>query len=178
VTIRVTTEIRIDCGPCVLRAVRPGDEESLAEHGNDRDIWLMLRDRFPHPYLLENARQFIAHANEHDPPIHLAITVDDKVVGMVGFILGSDIERVNAEVGYWLGRRFWKRGILTAALPAATRYAVERFGLTRVFALVFQSNVASQRTLEKCGYVKEGFLKQSAIKDGVVHDQFLYGYYA
>jgi ribosomal-protein-alanine N-acetyltransferase len=170
--------IQIDCGACALRPLRPGDEESLAEHGNDRDIWLMLRDRFPHPYLVENARQFIAHAAEHDPPVHLAITVDDRVVGMIGFILGSDIERVNAEVGYWVGRRYWKRGLLSAALPGATRYAVERFSLTRVFALVFEHNVGSQRLLEKSGYVREGFLKQSAIKDGAVLDQYLYGYYA
>jgi len=170
--------MHIDCGTCVLRPLRDGDEESLAEHANDRDIWLMLRDRFPHPYTVDAARAFIPHTAEHDPPHHLAITVHDAVVGMIGFIPGTDIERVNAEVGYWVGRRYWKQGLLSAALPAATRYAVERFALTRVFALVFVHNVASQRLLEKSGYVREGFLRQSAIKDGAVLDQYLYGYYA
>jgi ribosomal-protein-alanine N-acetyltransferase len=170
------SEIRIDCGICALRTLRDGDETSLAEHGNDRDIWLKLRDRFPHPYTEDNGRAFIALAGMAEPPHHLAITMDDAVVGMIGFIPGTDIERVNAEVGYWVGRRYWKQGLLSAALPAATRYALDRFALTRVFALVFADNTPSIRLLEKCGYVREGFLKKSAIKDGVVLDQYLYGY--
>jgi RimJ/RimL family protein N-acetyltransferase len=170
--------MQIDCGSCRLRTLRATDAESLARHANDRDIWLMLRDRFPHPYLLEHAHAFIEHAAQHDPPLNLAIAVDDNVVGMIGLTPGTDIERVNAEIGYWLGRQFRGRGILTAALPAATRYAVERFALTRVFAIPFVHNPASIRVLEKSGYIREGVMRQSAIKDGTVHDQYLYGYYA
>ena len=67
---------------------------------------------------------------------------------------------------------------MTAALRGATEYAIAQLALTRVFAIAFAHNTASMRVLEKAGYVREGFLRQSAIKDGVVHDQYLYGYYA
>jgi [ribosomal protein S5]-alanine N-acetyltransferase len=170
--------MRIDCGPCALRGLRESDAESLVANANDRDIWLMLRDRFPHPYLPEHAREFIQHASTQDPPIQLAITVDDHVAGMIGFIPGTDIERVNAEIGYWLGKAYWGRGIATAAIAAATQYAIRQLSLTRVFAIPFVHNAGSIRVLEKVGYIREGLMKQSAIKDGVVHDQYLYAYYA
>jgi RimJ/RimL family protein N-acetyltransferase len=69
------------------------------------------------------------------PESLFAITVDGKAVGGIGFMLGTDVERVSAEIGYWLGRSFWGRGIVTEALSAVTRHAVETHQLTRIFAL-------------------------------------------
>ena len=45
----------------------------------------------------------------------------------------GDVERVSAEIGYWLGEPFWGRGITSAALRAVTVYAMETHGLTRDF---------------------------------------------
>ena len=59
-----------------------------------------------------------------------------------------------------------------------TRHAVEHHGLTRLFALPFAYNVASCRVLEKAGYVLEARLRRSAIKDGVIVDQFQYAHIA
>ena len=47
---------------------------------------------------------------------------------------------------------------------------------TRIFAVPFTRNVASCRVLEKAGYVYEGILRRSAIKDGVIIDQCLYAF--
>jgi ribosomal-protein-alanine N-acetyltransferase len=52
-----------------------------------------------------------------------------------------------------------------------------RFELTRIFALPFADNPGSIRVLEKAGYVLEGRLRQSAIKDGRIRDQLMYGTY-
>jgi RimJ/RimL family protein N-acetyltransferase len=170
--------VNIDCGICVLRKFETGDAPLIAELANDRDIWMNLRDRFPHPYELEHGEAFVANAAKEDPPAHLAICVDGRAVGSVGLMLGKDIERVSAEIGYWVGKPYWGRGITSAALFAATQYAIKTFGLTRVFAIPFVHNVGSIRVLEKAGYIREGLMKQSAIKDGVVLDQYLYAYYA
>ena len=89
---------------------------------------------------------------------------------------GDDIERLSAEIGYWLGRQFWGRGIMTEAVRAATTYAIDHLGLSRVFAVPFVSNAASARLLEKVGYELEGVLRRSAMKDGVLLDQLLYAY--
>lgn len=170
--------VTIDCGVCMLRPFEPGDAPSIAELANDRDIWINLRDRFPHPYLLQHAETFVAECAKKDPPTNLAITLDGRAVGSIGVIVGSDIERVSAEMGYWLGKPCWGRGIATAALKAATQYAIESFGLTRLFASVLTYNSASARVLEKAGYVREAHQRQAAIKDGVVHDQYVYAWYA
>jgi RimJ/RimL family protein N-acetyltransferase len=50
----------------------------------------------------------------------------------------------------------------------------ETFGLTRIFAVPFADNSASIRVLEKCGYVREGLMRRSVVKEGVVLDQVLY----
>ena len=84
-------------------------------------------------------------------------------------------QHIGAEVGYWLGREFWGRGIATAALQLLTRYAFEvNRDLRRLWAVPFSTNLASARVLEKAGYRREGTLRQSAIKDGKVLDQWLY----
>lgn len=135
-----------------------------------------MRDAFPRPFTIERAREFIASARAAKPETRLAIEVDGAAVGGIGIALHSDIERVSAELGYWLGESFWGRGIMSEAVRAMTRHAVETFQLTRVFAVPFESNVASHRLLEKAGYLLEGRLRRCAIKEGKVIDQLLYAF--
>lgn len=166
--------MRIEAGPCALRAWRRGDEESLVRHANDRDVWINLRDQFPHPYTPADAQAWIGFAGGQAQPTSLAIEVEAHAVGGVSLRLHDDVERVAAELGYWLGKAYWNRGIMTAAVRAMTDYGFEHFALTRVYAVPFAYNVASHRVLEKAGYVCEGVLRRSAIKDEVVTDQLLY----
>jgi [ribosomal protein S5]-alanine N-acetyltransferase len=65
---------------------------------------------------------------------------------------------------------------VTEALEHITPYAIERHGLTRLFALPFAYNTASCRVLEKAGYSLEARLRRSAIKDGRIVDQMQYAY--
>ena len=166
--------MRLDCGCCVLRPWREGDEPSLVRHANDYEVWRRLRDRFPRPYTYADAEQWIANVQRQDPQTHFAIEVHGGATGGIGLELGSDIERRSAEMGYWLGQDFWGRGITTAAVRALSRYGFETLNLTRIFAVPFTSSSASIRVLEKCGYVREGTMRRSAIKEGVVLDQVLY----
>jgi RimJ/RimL family protein N-acetyltransferase len=55
-----------------------------------------------------------------------------------------------------------------------TDYAFAALSLERVFAVPFATNVASCRVLEKVGYVREGLMRRSAIKDGQIQDQWMY----
>lgn len=167
-------DVRIDLHRCVLRPWRTGDEPSLVAHANSRDVWLNLRDTFPHPYTRADAEAWVELASNQAQPTDLAIEVDSEAAGGVGLTLHDDVERVSAEIGYWLGQRFWNRGIATAAVRAVTEYGFEQFSLTRIYALPYAANVASHRVLEKAGYVREGLLRRSAIKDGIVLDQVLF----
>jgi RimJ/RimL family protein N-acetyltransferase len=152
------------------------DVESLVTYADNRNIWINLRDRFPHPYSKRDGHAFIRHVREQHPETAFAIAVNGEAAGGIGFQLQSDVERVSAEIGYWLGEPFWGRGIATEALVALTQHAIATHGLTRVYALPFAWNVASCRVLEKAGYLLEGRLRRSAIKDGVVTDQLQYAF--
>lgn len=63
------------------------------------------------------------------------------------------------------------------AVRAATRYGFERLQLCRVFAVPFARTAQSVRVLEKAGYVCEGRLRRSAVKDGEILDQLLFAAY-
>jgi ribosomal-protein-alanine N-acetyltransferase len=161
---------------CEVRSWRTSDADSLLQHANNYKIWLNLRDAFPHPYTRQDARAYIRSVRERVPETTFAIAVGDEAVGSIGFVLRHDVERVSAEIGYWLAEPFWGRGITTEALVAVTRFAIDTHGLTRIYALPFAWNVASCRVLEKAGYVLEARLRQSAIKDGKITDQMQYAF--
>lgn len=159
-----------------VRSWRSTDAHSVAEHANDRRIWLNLRDRFPHPYTLQDAAVFIDRTLLSSPETNFAIEVDGSAVGGIGAQLQVDVERISCEIGYWLGAAYWGHGIMTEVLRSLTSHFIAAHSLTRVFVLPFAPNVASARVLEKAGYVLEGRLARSVIKDGRVLDQLLYAY--
>jgi RimJ/RimL family protein N-acetyltransferase len=143
-------------------------------HANNRAVWRNMRDRFPHPYTLEDAYRWIELNNTVFPETNFAIAVEDTAVGGIGIVRGDDVYRRSAEIGYWLGEEFWGRGIAPVAVRAVTDWAFATFELARIHAGVFAWNPASMRVLEKAGYTMEGCLRRSVFKDGALTDQVLY----
>lgn len=169
--LRAAVELRSPL--CVVRSYRADDAVSLAKHGNNRRIWENLRDRFPHPFTEAHGAAYIAHVLQDPDAASFAIDVGDAAVGGISLHVGTDIERIGAEIGYWLGEEFWGRGITTAAIRLVTEFAFHERRLVRVFAVPFTTNIGSIRALEKAGYQREGILRRSALKDGTVRDQCL-----
>jgi ribosomal-protein-alanine N-acetyltransferase len=58
---------------CTIRPWRLDDAESLAAHANNRKVWLALRDLFPHPYTIEDARKFLEAAVNSEPITNFAL---------------------------------------------------------------------------------------------------------
>jgi ribosomal-protein-alanine N-acetyltransferase len=169
--------MRLQLPSCVIRPWAETDADALHRHANNRNVSIQLRDRFPFPYEIEHARTFLSWITGQPDPTVWAIEVGGEAVGGIGMELNTDVERVSAEVGYWLGESLWGRGIATEALVAITADAFRRFEITRLYAVPFADHVASVRVLEKAGYVLEGRMRQSAIKDGKIRDQLLYATY-
>ncbi len=159
---------------CRVREWAKSDAEGLAEHANNINVARNLRDRFPHPYTLKDARAFLRHAVAAKDPTNLAIEADGIAVGAIGYVPGRDVERFSAEIGYWLGEGFWGRGIVTEALQLVTQHAFEQMNFLRLFALPFADNIGSVRVLEKAGYVREGLLRSSCVKFGEPRDQYMF----
>ena len=116
----------------------------------------------------------MALQSSKDPLEHFAICDAAGPIGGIGLNTGRGDSRCSAELGYWLGKPFWGRGITTAAAKAVTAYGFETLGLIRIHARVRVSNSASTRVLEKAGYQCEGLHRRAGLKQGVPMDYILY----
>ena len=166
--------MQLEIGPWQLRSFRPDDAESLARNANNRNVSRNLRDHFPYPYELSDARDWIELATGQVPETNFAIAVAGEAVGGIGVTLQSDVYRRTAEIGYWLGEPHWGQGIATAALRAVTDWACTEFDLVRLYGEVFEWNPASGRVLEKAGYELEARLRKSIVKEGQIIDALLF----
>jgi ribosomal-protein-alanine N-acetyltransferase len=159
---------------CSVRSLRADDAESMAQHANDKRVWMQLRDRLPHPYSVADAKAFVDLMSREDPCTSFAIVVGERCVGGIALERQHDVHRLTAELGYWLGFDYWGRGIATQAIEGITTWVFETIDLQRVFAQPYADNLASCRALEKAGFALEGTLRHSVIKDGVIRDQRMY----
>ena len=161
-------------GDIVLRELIEEDLLKLAEYANNEKISINLRDSFPYPYSLDDARHFFESVKNDNPPSTFAIEYQGNYVGNISLVRASDVYRNSAEIGYFIGEPFWNRGIVTRAVNLITQYGFENRGIIRIFTGIFDYNKASQRVLEKCGFEKEAIFKKSITKKGKIFDEVRY----
>jgi ribosomal-protein-alanine N-acetyltransferase len=158
-----------------FRTWRTRDVDALVEHANNRNVWINLKDRFPHPYTRADAESWIGMNHlVLGPPVNFAIDVGGQAIGGVGVEPLEDVFHRTAVIGYWVAEPFWGRGIATAAVQFICEYAWRTFPLDRLQATVFEWNAASARVLEKCGFTLEGRQRRAVNKDGRVGDLLLF----
>ncbi len=130
-----------------LRAPRLEDVKAIALIANDRRI-AENTARIPHPYGVDNAREFIQAVNRGDGEIAFAIVLDGVVIGGCGI----DPREGGPEIGYWLGAAHWGRGYATETVRALIDYAFGELEHEALVAGARVSNPASRRVLEKCAF--------------------------
>jgi [ribosomal protein S5]-alanine N-acetyltransferase len=157
-----------------LRPWSLNDLDSLVKHANNHKIARFMTDQFPHPYYEENGRTFIEFASRTDPVSIMAIEVEEKAVGGIGLHPQHDVYRKNAEMGYWLAEPYWGNGIITSAIKQMVEYGFKNFDIERIFARPFGSNPASQKVLQKAGFVQEARFKNTIYKNGEFDDELVF----
>jgi ribosomal-protein-alanine N-acetyltransferase len=164
---------------CLLRALVPQDAPALVTHADDPAVARHLFDGFPQPYTLAHATAWATHeAQSGDFGWVWAIVVDGALIGCIGLRPEDGWLRCNAEIGYWIGRSWWRRGIAGDAVRQVTDWAFAAVPqITRIHAPIFADNMGSQAVVRRCGYVREAALPQSAIKDGQVIDRVVWATY-
>ena len=161
-------------GDFELREWELTDCSSLAEHINNIKIWNNVRDGLPHPYTLQDAESYIRMVQTKPFVQDFAIVIDGKAVGGIGIVPMGDVERVSAEIGYWLGEAYWNRGIMGEVIRLVVNYTFRETKILRLFACVYEYNIASMKVLEKAGFTKLTVLPKAAIKNGKVIDMHYY----
>lgn len=148
--------------------------KSLVEHVNNREITRNLTNRFPFPYREEDGAAFIKSVVDDHSNHILAIAVGGEAVGGIGLHPQTDIYKINAELGYWLSQQYWGNGIMTRAAQEMVAAGFRTYDIHRIFARPFGSNIASQRVLEKAGFILEARFEKTILKQGRFEDELIY----
>lgn len=157
-----------------VRRWNASDAHDLASGLNNKKIWDNCRDCLPYPYTETDAERFIRLAESQEPQANYCIEVDRKAAGNISFERGADVERFNAELGYWLAEPYWNRGIMTEALRRTIRDYFRQTDVERIYANVYASNSASARVLEKAGFRLCGTHRRACFKNGRFVDSRYY----
>jgi RimJ/RimL family protein N-acetyltransferase len=159
-------------------SLRPLGDEHLD------DVTALLDDpdvlrftRLPVPPPLGYARQWLDRYEEGraDGTREAFAALDDDG-RFVGLALAVDIDREGREVelGYITAPGARGRGVATGMLDELTRWAFDELGALRVTLIIDVENGASSRVAERCGYVREGVMRSSYLKDDVRVDAGLW----
>ena len=159
-----------------IREWRPEDKTDLAENLNNIKVLNNLRDGLPCPYTEKDAADYInAMLNsDKEKTYAFAITLDDKVIGSIGAFRCENIHSRSAEIGYYIGEKYWGNGYMTDAVKQICAYLFANTDIIRIFADPFADNIGSCRVLEKAGFACEGILRSSAVKNGEIKDMKMY----
>jgi RimJ/RimL family protein N-acetyltransferase len=108
-----------------------------------------MTGRIPHPYSLADAQEWIGQT---DGESAFGIAYRWRLVGVCGYMATGQHE---AEIGYWLGKRWWGRGLATEAVQLLVQHCFET-GFHRLTCGHFVDNPASQRVIQKLGFEPVG----------------------
>lgn len=160
----------------ILRQWRKEDAAEIAKAADNPRIAMNLRNSFPNPYTLEDAKRYINDciSKEGKNQITRAIEVNGKAAGSVGIFIKDDVYEKSGELGYWLSEDHWRKGITSRAVGMICREAFARFDIIRIFAEPFDCNAASRGVLEKSGFTYEGTMRSGVYKNGKVHSYCMY----
>jgi len=155
----------------VLRAPQLVDGKAIAALANDRRI-AENTARIPHPYRASDAESWIVDVNaDMEGETYLITLANGTVIGGCGFDMR---EGPAAEIGYWLGTRYWGKGYATEAVRALIDHAFTNLEHQALQSSVRVTNPGSRRVLEKCGFqwTGVGLCRIRALGSSVPVDRF------
>ena len=146
-----------------LRTIRKSDADSIYKNIKDREIlrWLLNP---PMQYTPKDAEAFVLKAQKKARAKEgYNIGIEDKETKQIIGALG--IGRIHwpskhAAIGYWLGTKYHRRGIMNEALGLALNYCFKELKFHSVWASTFKENKASQNLLKKYGFRYVGVMKE------------------
>ncbi|MBM7565481.1 GNAT family N-acetyltransferase [Paenibacillus sacheonensis] len=161
----------------LLRPFNPQDAVEVQQLAGEYEVARTTLS-LPHPYPDGAAESWIAFrtdAARHGHGYTFAITAlaENQLMGCVSLNLTSEHKR--AEIGYWLGSRYWGNGYATEAAGRIVRFGFEELHLNRIVGAAMTKNPASSAVLRKIGMHYEGCFKQHIRKWNVYEDVDYYG---
>ena len=161
-----------------IRPLRFSDAPCLYENVKDKEIvtWTVS---IPHPYPKDGALKFVRKVRYNIKKkkayaFGIVLKETGTVIGVVE-LMALDWRDKNAEIGYWLGRKYWAGDLMTEAVRLILKFGFGNLELHRIYAKLFEENTGSARVLEKCGFKLEGRMREERYRYGKWHDALRYG---
>ena len=113
---------------------------------------------------------------EKEDYYHWAIVLKSlgEPVGSIGTVAKRDDIIKMVHMGYCLGSKWWRQGIMSEALGRLIKFFFEEVGVTRVEARFDTRNVNSGKVMAKCGMLYEGTMRQDDVNNQGVCDAAYY----
>ncbi|MES2410001.1 MAG: GNAT family N-acetyltransferase [Bacteroidota bacterium] len=160
----------------LLRRLEPNDaEEILVLRSNPETMKYIPR---PLAKSKEDALEHIATIEDkivNNTGINWGITIkgEPKIIGIIGHYKISP-ENHRAEIGYMSLPEFNGKGYMSEAIKAVVAYGFEQLNLNSIEAIIAPENIASERVLQKNGFVKEAHLLENELWEGTFLDTVIY----
>ncbi|HET7603998.1 MAG TPA: GNAT family N-acetyltransferase [Gemmatimonadales bacterium] len=167
----------LDTPRFLLRPFTLADADEVTRIVSDREVASTTLN-IPHPYEPGMAASWIATLADglhRQSPVVFAVTRKDNGAIAAAIGLSLEPEHHRAELGYWVARPEWGKGVCTEAAHAVLQYGFSVLGLERIFAHHFAGNPASGRVMQKLGMRHEGTLRGHIVKWGRREDVECYG---
>jgi ribosomal-protein-alanine N-acetyltransferase len=146
----------------------------------DADVLIeLLKDKeisdntlvIPYPYNIEDAKTWLEDNDifTEENGFSRNYAIRDKkgeMIGVIGLQYNYGLEADKSEFGYWLGKPYWKQGIMTVVINKFCEIAKEQFKLKQLEAHVFVFNLTSQRLLLKTGFAQHETITGKYKKEG------------
>lgn len=158
-----------------LREYQYSDIVQLSNRANSEKVSRYMIDTFPYPYTKEHAHWWVTVGCKANGAVSRVILCDEIFVGGIGVTPQKGWKSHTGEIGYWLGEKYWGRGIAQKSVELMTEFAFKEMSLLKLFGIVLSPNKGSMKVLEKCGYQLEGVLKSEVMKHGRYYDIYHYG---
>ena len=174
---RSTTIYRLKTKRLILRPLRESDATRIFELCNNDVIYKSLLT-MPHPYTMDDARNKITKDTqkfETGEKYCFAITFkeNDELIGIIDITNNQKFRF--GEIGFWLDDTLWNKGIMTEATQAVVHFGFKTLKLHKLIIKAYVNNFGSIKVAEKCGFIKEGTMKECYYVHGEYQDLFIFG---
>ena len=168
-------QVTLESDIVLMRPLSPADIPHVQRLAAAEEI---ARNTYvPHPYPPEGAREFVGNAREQwREEAAFVFAIIEKASGDFAGCMGIHPQPAHhrAEVGYWIGKPYWGRGLATAGLRLIIEFGFERLKLNRIAAGHFPHNPASGRVMQKANMRYEGRLRGALLHHGEYKDEVRY----
>lgn len=160
-----------------LRELRKSDlEGNWFEWFNDKNI-TKYQDKGTFPNSIEKQSDYYEYLLDSKKDIVFAIVdkYNDKHIGNIG-IHSIDYIHRKCEIGIIIGEKDQRgKGIAKHCIENMKNYIFNTLNLRRITVFIMHENIASIKSFESCGFIKEGVMKEYYYKNGTYLDSIIYG---